>query len=115
MKYRIVKNKFVIEPSVRLHFYSTLSEISLEPRFGFKYNISDKLRFKFACGLYSKNLLSTVSDRDVVNIFYGFLSAPESLPDEFNGTEVTSHLRKGRDAPAGLEIDFHSHLNSTVD
>ena len=115
VKYRIVKSKFVFEPSMRLHFYSSLSEISLEPRFGFKYNISDKLRFKFACGLYSQNLLSTVSDRDVVNIFYGFLSGPETLPEEFDGKDVTSHLQKARDAIAGIEIDLHRHLNLNVE
>ncbi|MBL0102978.1 MAG: hypothetical protein IPP51_04025 [Bacteroidetes bacterium] len=41
-----------------------------------KYNISDKFRFKAAAGLYSQNFLAATSDRDVVNLFYGFLSDP---------------------------------------
>lgn len=111
VKYRWVKNHFVLEPGVRVHFYASLSEISLEPRLGFKYNLSKKIRLKVAGGYYTQNLLSTVSDRDVVNIFYGFLSGPKSLPDEFNGKKVTSHLQKSKDAIVGIEADLTSHLN----
>ncbi len=115
VKYRWVKNKIVLEPGLRMHFYSSLSEISFEPRLGFKYNINDKIRFKLAGGFYSQNLLSTVSDRDVVNIFYGFLSGPESLPAKFDGKNVTSHLQKAKDAIAGMEIDLHRNLNLNVE
>ena len=41
----------------------------------------------------SQNLISAVSDRDVVNLFYGFLSGPENLQDEFDGKEVTHALQ----------------------
>ena len=81
VKYRWVIKHLVAEPSLRIHFYASLSEISLEPRMGFKYNITDKLRVKVAGGYYSQNLLSAVSDRDVVNIFYGFLSKHKRVVD----------------------------------
>jgi hypothetical protein len=32
---------------------------------------------KFAFGRYSQNLISTVNEKDVVNLFVGFLSGPE--------------------------------------
>ncbi len=115
VKYRIVKNKIVIDPSIRLHYYASLSEFSPEPRIGFKYNITDKLRFKLAGGMYAQNLLSSVSDRDVVNIFYGFLSGPETLPDEFQGKEVNSRLQKSRDVIAGAEIDLAKHLSLNIE
>ena len=35
---------------------------------------------KFAGGFYSQSLMSSSSDRDVVNLFYGFLNGPENLP-----------------------------------
>ena len=82
IKYRITRDKWVLEPSVRIQYYASLSEFSPEPRIGFKWNAAEKVRFKFAGGMYSQNLLSTSSDRDVVNLFYGFLSGPENLPDE---------------------------------
>ena len=73
IKYRITRKKFVLEPSMRIQYYASLSEFSPEPRFGFKWNASEKFRVKLAGGMYSQNLLSTSSDRDVVNLFYGFL------------------------------------------
>ena len=51
-------------------------EISPEPRIGLKYNISEKFRIKAASGVYSQNLISANSDRDVVNLFMDFLLDP---------------------------------------
>lgn len=102
-RYRISREKFVFEPSFRLQYFASLTEISPEPRFGFKYNLSNSIRLKFAGGFYSQNLMSAVSDRDVVNLFYGFLSGPESLPEQFEGREVNSRLQKARDIIGGVE------------
>lgn len=57
--------------------------------------------------MYAQNLISAVSDRDVVNLFYGFLSGPESLPDQFNGKEVPTRLQKARDIIFGVENGCH--------
>ena len=79
-KYKAIVGKFIIEPGFRLQWYASLSEISPEPRLAIKYNVSDKFRLKFAGGMYSQNFIAATSDRDVVNLFYGFLSGPENLP-----------------------------------
>ena len=109
-KYKKLWDKFILEPGIRLNYYSSLSEFSPEPRLGFKYNISESIRMKGAAGLYSQNLLSTSSDRDVVNLFYGFLSGSTDLPDEFKGEEVTSLLQKARHLILGFEFDLPFHL-----
>ena len=109
-KYKKVWNKLILEPGLRLNYYSSLSEFSPEPRLGFKYNIAENLRMKGAAGLYSQNLLSTSSDRDVVNLFYGFLSGSTDLPDKFKGKDVTSLLQKARHLILGFEIDLPFHL-----
>jgi hypothetical protein len=82
---------------------------------GIKYNASDKLRIKFAGGFYSQNLISAVSDRDVVNLFYGFLSGPENLQNEFDGKEVTHALQKARHAILGFEYDVSNHISINVE
>lgn len=115
LKYRIVRKHFVIDPSLRLHFFASLAEISPEPRLGIKVNITDYLRIKIAGGYYAQNLLSTSSDRDVVNLFYGFLSGPETLPDEFNGKKVTTRLQKAKDVIAGFEINILPHLDLNLE
>ncbi|MEP7265774.1 MAG: hypothetical protein ABI772_14815, partial [Bacteroidota bacterium] len=65
--------------------------------------------------MYAQNLLSSVSDRDVVNIFYGFLSGPEDLPDKFKGKDVNSRLQKSRDAIGGVEIDIAKHWSLNME
>jgi len=114
-RYRISREKLVIEPSFRIQYYASLAEFSPEPRIGIKWNVSDKFRLKTAAGMYSQNLLSTSSDRDVVNLFYGFLSGPENLPDEFDGKKINSKLQKSRDIILGFELDIIQHLSLNVE
>ena len=115
LKYKKVWDKVVIEPGIRLNYYSSLSEFSIEPRFGIKYNINDKLRFKGAAGMYSQNLVAAASDRDVVNLFYGFLSGSDNLPKEFKGEEVTTRLQKAEHLIAGFEFDLPFHLTMNIE
>ena len=115
VRYKKVLGDFVLDPSLRLQYYSSVQEVSPEPRLGVKYNITDFLRFKAAGGLYSQNLMSARSERDVVNLFYGFLSAPDDLPNEFNGEEVTSRLQKAQHAIAGFEADIGRHVSLEVE
>ena len=78
--YKFTDNRIILNPSLRIQNYTSLGETSLEPRLGVKYNMSEKLRFKMSTGLFSQNLMSTSSERDVVNLFSGFLSSTSSLP-----------------------------------
>ncbi|HMT28776.1 MAG TPA: TonB-dependent receptor [Bacteroidia bacterium] len=115
LNYKKVWDKLVIEPGMRFHYYASLSELSLEPRLGAKYNLSNSIRLKVAGGMYSQNMISTVSDRDVVNLFYGFLSGPENLPESYRGEEVTSRLQKATHAIAGVELDLPLHLSMNIE
>lgn len=115
IRYRISREKFVIEPSMRLQYFASLSEFSPEPRIGIKINAFEKVRFKLAAGMYAQNLISAVSDRDIVNLFYGFLSGPESLPSEFNGEAVETRLQKARDIIFGTEIDVTKHFDVNIE
>lgn len=110
VKYHMNTGKFLIEPGLRVQWYASLTEFSPEPRLAVKYNATNHFRLKMATGLYSQNLLSGTSDRDVVNLFYGFLSGPDNLPKEFNGRQVTHRLQKARHLIGGLEYDITDHL-----
>jgi len=111
VKYKYTSGKFIIEPGFRLQWYASISEISPEPRLSIKWNVSDRFRLKFAGGLYSQNLVSATSDRDVVNLFYGFLTSPENLPQTFDGKEINSKLQKSDHAILGAEFDVGRHIN----
>lgn len=114
-KYKSILGKFIIEPGLRIQWYASLAEISPEPRLAVKYNASDRLRFKFAGGMYSQNLISASSDRDVVNLFSGFLSGPDNLPNTFNGKDVTSKLQKSNHAILGAEIDLSRRVSINIE
>jgi hypothetical protein len=111
VKYKVIAGKFIIEPGLRIQWYASISEVSPEPRLSVKYNITDNFRLKFAGGLYSQNLVSATSDRDVVNLFYGFLTSPQDLPDSFDGKEINSKLQKSDHVILGAEINIGRHIN----
>ncbi|MBN4081847.1 TonB-dependent receptor, partial [bacterium AH-315-C07] len=113
--YKKIFNKFLIEPSLRLHYYASQSNFAFEPRVGGKYNLKDNVRLKFAGGLYSQNLMSAYSDRDIVNIFQGFLSGPADLPKEFNGEPVTHNLQKANHLIVGVEYDIGRRITVNLE
>ncbi|MDR1878862.1 MAG: TonB-dependent receptor [Bacteroidales bacterium] len=97
-------NKFLIEPGLRLQIFASQSYLSAEPRLAVKYNINNNIRLKFAGGLYAQNIMSATSDQDVVNLFYGFLTVPESVTqDSLNGKLIKSSIQKGQHAVFGIE------------
>lgn len=102
---KILLKKLILEPSFRIHYYASLSEISPEPRFAFKYILQQKLRLKGATGFYSQNLIAANSDKDVVNLFYGFLSGPENLQTTFEDTPIKHKLQKAQHVILGVELD----------
>lgn len=115
-KYKQKWGNLIIEPSARLIYYSSLSDLVLEPRLGLKYNITEYLRFKLAGGFYSQNLISTVNELDVVNLFVGFLSAPESRIYKPGTLEETDHrLQKAIHAISGFEIDLSEKIMLNVE
>jgi len=118
--YKISKGNWIIEPSIRIQYYSDQTRFSPEPRFGLKYKASPVFRVKMAGGLYSQNLISANSDRDVVNLFYGFLTAPQNLQDEMilpngNTRDVKHALQTARHIIAGFEWDLTDRMNLNVE
>jgi hypothetical protein len=107
VKYKkVIGSRLVIEPGIRMVYYASLSESSFEPRIGVKYNANSSLRFKGAAGLYSQNLISAVSDQDVVNLFYGFLSNPDGISRNGSLAGNTSRLQKAWHSAFGFELDI---------
>lgn len=120
LTYRINKGKSVIEPGLRVQHYASLGNTSIEPRFGYKYNLSKKIRLKLAAGMYSQNLISANSDRDIVNLFYGFLSGPDNLPEKFTNKdgetkEIDHKLQKANHLITGFEVDVAKNITLNVE
>ncbi|HPG72797.1 MAG TPA: TonB-dependent receptor, partial [Bacteroidales bacterium] len=114
-RYKHNFGNFILEPSFRLHYYATMSEVSPEPRIGMKYNLTESFRLKFAAGLYSQNLVAANSDQDVVNLFYGFLTGSNNIPQMFNGERVTSSLQKSDHIIFGFEYDLSKKASLNIE
>ena len=106
----------IIEPGLRTQFYASLGDFSLEPRFAVKANFSDNFRVKFAAGKYSQNLISTVNERDIVNLFVGFLSGPEErIFDPGTNNNTKDKLQKAWHALGGFEFDLEAGWEINVE
>lgn len=115
VKYKLTQGKLLFEPGMRVQYYASLSNFSPEPRLALKYNFTDRFRMKMAMGLYSQNLMSANTDRDVVNLFYGFLSGPDNLQSEFDGNKVKHKLQKSEHIILGAEVDPFKNVTLNVE
>lgn len=108
--------RLILEPSFRVQGYSSVGQVTFEPRMSMKYNVTDFFRLKAAGGFYTQNFTSTTSDKDVVNLFYGFITAPENIPADFTNpdgteTDIRNGLQKAWHAIAGSEIDLADNVS----
>jgi hypothetical protein len=124
-----VKHKFigksrslVFEPSFRFQYYASLNVLSPEPRAAIKVNFTKKIRFKGAAGLYSQTLFSASNDRDIVNLFYGYINGPNNedlsktyLTSTGSSANANSSVQKATHVVAGFEFDILKHFDLNVE
>lgn len=122
ISYRAVSKskKIILEPSFRVQAYSSVGQVTAEPRLSAKYNINEVFRFKMAGGYYTQNFTSTTSDQDVVNLFYGFITAPSNLPADFtkktgDEVDIVNGLQKAWHAVGGFEVDLSKTLKMNIE
>jgi hypothetical protein len=118
--YRGVFNRWVIQTGIRAQVYASLNTVSLEPRLAAKYNATESIRFKFSGGRFSQNFTSASSDKDIVNLFNGLLSAPTNVQDQFvnefgNTRQVNNGLQYAWHAIAGVEVDLGENITVNLE
>lgn len=89
--------------------------MTLEPRLGLKYNINDRLRLKVAAVRFTQNILSTSNERDVVNLFNGFLTGPESSVTGLDGKFIKNKLQQSYHGVAGFEYDLTKNIQLNIE
>ena len=110
VNYRYVTSRWVVQPSFRVQAYPSVSHISPEPRLGVKFNASESIRLKMSGGRYSQNFTSASSDKDIVNLFNGMLSAPENIQSKF-----VNQYGKERSPRSGLQFAWHAIFGAEFD
>ncbi len=108
--YRLIKRRWVIQTGLRVQVYASLNTISPEPRLGLKYNATENLRFKFSGGRFSQNFTSASSDKDVVNLFNGLVSAPTNVQEDF-----VTQFQNVKNTKNGLQYAWHAILGMEFD
>jgi len=116
------KRRIVFEPGFRFQYYATLNVMSPEPRASLKVNFHKNIRFKAAAGLYSQTMFSANSDRDVVNLFYGFINGPDKYnmsPNYLDKNKklqpVNSSVQRSNHVVAGFEFDILKYIEVNVE
>jgi len=113
-------NNLILDLGLRLQYYASIRTFRPEPRIGMKYNLTENIRLKGAFGMFSQNIISANSDRDVVNLFYGFLVGPNDLQNEItleDGTirEIKNPLQTALHYIAGIEYDVTDRVSINVE
>ncbi len=114
-RYKKAWKFLVIEPSMRVDYYASLGAFSPEPRLGIKINATDRFRIKFASGIFGQNFISTRPDRDVVNLFNGFLSGPDDALLKPDGSVANNNLQRAYHAIGGFEFDVAKNIQINVE
>ncbi|MDA9206759.1 TonB-dependent receptor [Crocinitomicaceae bacterium] len=118
--YRGVFDRWVVQAGMRAQVYASLNTVSFEPRLAAKYNATENIRFKFSGGRFSQNFTSASSDKDIVNLFNGLLSAPTNVQDQFvnefgNTRQVNNGLQYAWHAIAGMEVDLGKNVTVNLE
>lgn len=105
---KLLLGNIIIEPGLRLNYYGSLplKRFIPEPRLSAKYLVSENFRIKLGTGLYSQNLISSKSSKDIVNHFYGFLSGNEDIPKEYKDELIKYNQQKSRHIILGAELNL---------
>ena len=115
--YKLLYRNVLVEPSLRLSYYASLGDVFLEPRLSAKWNVTKKFRLKLASGIHSQTFLDTKSDRDIVNLFTGYLTVTPDLNivDSFRGNPINSYVQTSNHFIFGAEYDILRNFNLNVE
>jgi hypothetical protein len=81
-------DKWLLEPGFQLRLFTNYMVFSPEPRLRVKYKINNSWSLNFSSGLYAQELLSTVSEEDVVKLFQGFNIGVTGIQSVFRGNKI---------------------------
>ena len=100
----------IAEAGFRGTYFTSLMKFSPEPRIAVRFLVTENIALKAAAGMYAQNLIGASSDKDIVNFFQGYLSAPVDMVSESGEDPNDFYLQKASHFIAGAEYDFRGIL-----
>lgn len=110
VNFRKIWLRWVLQPGLRTQVYASLGTVSVEPRLAVKYNVNEKFRLKMSGGRFSQNFTSASSDKDIVNLFNGLLSAPINVQENF-----VNEFQQVKNTKNGLQYAWHAIVGGEYD
>lgn len=110
VNFRKIWLRWVLQPGLRTQVYASLGTVSIEPRLAVKYNVNEKFRLKMSGGRFSQNFTSASSDKDIVNLFNGLLSAPTNVQENF-----VNEFQQVKNTKNGLQYAWHAIVGGEYD
>jgi len=110
VNFRKIWLRWVLQPGLRTQVYASLGTVSVEPRLAVKYNVNEKFRLKMSGGRFSQNFTSASSDKDIVNLFNGLLSAPTNVQENF-----VNEFQQVKNTKNGLQYAWHAIVGGEYD
>lgn len=101
---------FIFEAGFRGAFFTSLMQFSPEPRLAVRFLVTENIALKAAAGLFAQNLIGAASDKDIVNFFQGYLSAPVDMVSDAGQDPNDFYLQKASHLIAGVEYDLLGKL-----
>src|SRR5690554_5853632 len=110
----------MINPKVRVQTYPSASTIIPKPHLNMKLNTTENLRFKMSGDYYSQNFTSSSSDKDIITLFYRFLSTPTNMQSSFTKpneaeTEPKNRIQTSWHGIFDVEYDFTRSFSMNVE
>lgn len=110
VNFRKIWLRWVLQPGLRTQVYASIGTVSVEPRLAVKYNVNEKFRLKMSGGRFSQNFTSASSDKDIVNLFNGLLSAPTNVQENF-----VNEFQQVKNTKNGLQYAWHAIVGGEYD
>lgn len=101
----------LIEPGLRVHYYNDQGRVQFEPRLRAKLNFK-RWSIQGSAGLFSQNIMTAVSDRDVVQLFQAYLAVPRV---ELANQQFDQTLQRAWHALGGVQFQLLPGLTSEVE
>ena len=108
-------DEWLIEPGFQLRLITNYMVFSPEPRLKIKYKIDNDWSINFSSGYYTQELLSTISEEDVVKLFQGFNIGVAGVQTVFRGKKIDLPIMKAYHLSLGASWIPNSSLRVSFD
>lgn len=112
---KIKLERWLIEPGLHFRLYTNYFNFLLEPRLRARYLLNEFFTLNFSGGLYSQELISTMSDEDVIKTFQGFRIGVSNVQNYFFGEWESNRIQRAWHLSSGIQWIPNAYFRMTTE